>query len=200
MGQASEPARFPGPLFLVSLGLVAARSLGNYTESRHIKREMKAPWMNPRGAGAGRALGAGFAWLWSCGGAGRPVVRRYLWRGLRSDNYRGDTAFAVTSSGARKSRSLSPRCGEVQPANHWVADVSVRKFRVAVLRAREYAMATAQAEMARIAARRLAALPPGWNRRSVVSSRRSAAVALCSCPSSLMPCLPPFSMVSSAES
>jgi hypothetical protein len=47
MGQASEPARFPGPLFLVSLGLVAARSLGNYTESRHIKREMKAPWMNP---------------------------------------------------------------------------------------------------------------------------------------------------------
>src|SRR5262245_27550901 len=43
MGQASEPARFPGPLFLVSLGLVAARSLGNYTESRHIKREMKAP-------------------------------------------------------------------------------------------------------------------------------------------------------------
>ena len=47
MGQAREPARFPGPLFLVSLGLVAARSLGNYTESRHIKREMKAPWMNP---------------------------------------------------------------------------------------------------------------------------------------------------------
>src|SRR5262249_34677874 len=47
MGQASEPARFPGPLFLVSLGLVAARSLGNYTESRHIKCEMKALWMNP---------------------------------------------------------------------------------------------------------------------------------------------------------
>jgi hypothetical protein len=42
MGQASEPARFPSPLFLVSLGLVGARSLGNYTESRHIKCEMKA--------------------------------------------------------------------------------------------------------------------------------------------------------------
>src|SRR5262249_20598972 len=48
MGQASEPARFPGPLFLVSLGLVAARSLGNYTESRHIQREMKAPLLATR--------------------------------------------------------------------------------------------------------------------------------------------------------
>src|SRR5262245_48582086 len=100
----------------------------------------------------------------------------------------------------QSARSLSLRCGEVQPANHSVADVSVKKFRVLVLRAREYAIATAQAEMARIAARRLAALPPGWNRKSVVSSRRSAAVALCSCPSSLMPCLPPFSMVSPADS
>jgi hypothetical protein len=36
--------------------------------------------------------------LWSCGGAGRPVVRRHLWRGLRSDNYRSDTTFAVRSS------------------------------------------------------------------------------------------------------
>src|SRR5262249_32704788 len=134
------------------------------------------------------------------GGAGRLLVCRNLCRRQRSDNYRGDTAFAVKSSGARKSRSLSPRCGEVQPANHSVADVSVKKFRVTVLRAREYAIATAQAEMARIAARRLAALPPGWKRRSVVSSRRSAAVALCSCPSSLMPCLPPFSTVSPAES
>src|SRR5262245_36878257 len=66
MGQASEPARFPGPLFLVSLGLVAARSLGNYTESRHIKREMKAPWTNPGvrelAALSGRAsLGCGLA-------------------------------------------------------------------------------------------------------------------------------------------
>src|SRR5215831_6743778 len=76
--------------------------------------------------------------------------------------------------------SLSPRCGEVQPANHSVADVSGKKFRVPVLRAREYAIATAQAEMARIAARRLAALPPRWSRRSVVSSQRSAAVMLLS--------------------
>ena len=34
-------------LVFLALGLVGARSLGNYTESRHIKREMKAPWMNP---------------------------------------------------------------------------------------------------------------------------------------------------------
>ena len=66
MGQASEPARFPGPLFLVSLGLVAARSLGNYTESRHVKCEMKAPWMNPgvrelAALSALAALGCGLA-------------------------------------------------------------------------------------------------------------------------------------------
>jgi hypothetical protein len=35
--------------------------------------------------------------LWSCGGAGRPVVRRYLWRGLRNDNYRGDTAEVLVA-------------------------------------------------------------------------------------------------------
>ncbi len=45
--------------------------------------------------GPDRACPARRPWLWSCGGAGRPVVRSYLWRGLRSDNYRGDTAFAV---------------------------------------------------------------------------------------------------------
>ena len=88
--------------------------------------------------------------------------------------------------------SLSPRCGEVQPANPSVADVSVKKFRVPVLRAREYAIATAQVEVARIAAWRLAALPPRRSQRSVVSSQRSAAIALCFCPFSLMPCLPPW--------
>ena len=91
--------------------------------------------------------------------------------------------------------SLSPRCGEVQPANPSVADVSVKKLRVPVLRAREYAIATAQVEVARIAA-----LPPRRSQRSVVSSQRSAAVALCFCPFSLMPCLPPSSVVSPAES
>src|SRR5262249_30622824 len=35
--------------------------------------------------GAGRARRAGCAWLWSCGGAGRPVVRRYLWRRQHSE-------------------------------------------------------------------------------------------------------------------
>src|SRR5215467_3508276 len=64
--QASEPARFPGPLFLISLGLVGARSLGDYTESRHIKCEMKAPWMNPgvrelAALSALAALGCGLA-------------------------------------------------------------------------------------------------------------------------------------------
>src|SRR5262249_14163725 len=44
----------------------------------------------PRRAGAGRALGTGCAWLWSCGGTGRSLVRRYLWRGLCRDNYRSD--------------------------------------------------------------------------------------------------------------
>src|SRR5262245_7730223 len=91
--------------------------------------------------------------------------------------------------------SFARRCGE-----ETLPGLSVKKFRLPVHRAREYAIATAQAEMARIAARRLAALPPGWNRRSVVSSQRSAAAALCSCPSSLMPCLPPFSTVAPAES
>ena len=60
-----------------------------------------AALFGPTGAGVAHALGAGCAWLWSCGGARRPVVRRYLWRGLRSDNYRSDTTFAVRSSGAR---------------------------------------------------------------------------------------------------
>src|SRR6516162_11819160 len=66
-------------------------------------RNEKYPVDGPAGAGAGHALGAGGAWLWSCGGAGRLVVRRYLWRGLRTDNYRSDTTFAVRSW-ARRSR------------------------------------------------------------------------------------------------
>jgi hypothetical protein len=48
MGQASEPARFPGPLFLISLGRLGACSVGNYTERRHIKCELKAQWMEAR--------------------------------------------------------------------------------------------------------------------------------------------------------
>ena len=52
--------------FLFLLGLVGARSLGNYTESRHIKCEMKAPWMNPgvrelAALSALAALGCGLA-------------------------------------------------------------------------------------------------------------------------------------------
>ena len=68
-------------------------------------RNEKYPVDGPTGAGAGHALGAGCAWLWSCGGAGRPGVRRYLWRGVRSDNYRGDKKLAVRDNrGARDPR------------------------------------------------------------------------------------------------
>src|SRR5215469_16581886 len=75
-------------------------------------RNEKYPADGPADAGAGHALGTGCAWLWSCGNAGRPVVRRYLWRGLRSDNFRSDTTFAVRSSGARSlgSRSALDLC------------------------------------------------------------------------------------------
>jgi hypothetical protein len=58
------------------------------------------------------------------------------------------------------------------------ADLSVKKYRLAVLQARGCAIPTTQAETARIAARRLAALAPRWCGRSVVSAQRSAAVAL----------------------
>jgi cold shock protein len=49
----------------------------------------------PRGAGAGCALRAGCGWLWSRGGAGRPLVRRYLWCRQRSYDYRGGTTLTV---------------------------------------------------------------------------------------------------------
>ena len=66
MGYARKPDRFPSRLFLFSLGRLDSRSLGNYTESRHIKCEMKAPWMNPRARelaalSALAALGCGLA-------------------------------------------------------------------------------------------------------------------------------------------
>ena len=80
------------------------------------------------------------------------------------------------------------------------ATFSAKKYRVPVLRARECAIATAQAETAGIAPRCLAALPHRWSRRSVVSleAQRSAAAAL-ACPSSLTPCLPPLSAFSRTE-
>jgi hypothetical protein len=51
------------------------------------------PGRGPAGAGAGHALGC--ARLWSCGGAGPPLVCRYLWRRQPSYDYRGNTTFAV---------------------------------------------------------------------------------------------------------
>jgi hypothetical protein len=60
--------------------------------------------------------------------------------------------------------------------------LSVKKFRVPVLRAMGCAIATAQAAMAQIAPRCLPASPPRWNPRSVVSfeeGQLSAAVAVC---------------------
>ena len=82
-----------------------------------------------------------------------------------------------------------------------MTDLSVKKYRAPVLRARECAIATAQAETAAIAPRCLAALPHRWSRRSVVSleAQRSAAAAL-AYPSSLTPCLPPLSAFSPMES
>ena len=66
MGPARQPDRFPGPLFLFSLGRLDARSLGNYAERCHIKRELKALWMDPRvrelaALSALAALGCGLA-------------------------------------------------------------------------------------------------------------------------------------------
>ena len=66
MGYARKPDRFPSPLFLFSLGRLDARSLGNYAEGCHIKRELKALWMDPRvrelaALSAVAALGCGLA-------------------------------------------------------------------------------------------------------------------------------------------
>jgi hypothetical protein len=68
MGQASEHDRFPGPLFLGSLGLVGARSLANYTERRHTKcRDESAALM---------ALGPQAVWLARSLQHARPVASR----------------------------------------------------------------------------------------------------------------------------
>ena len=47
MGPARQPDRLPGSVFPFSLGFLDARSLAHYTETRHIKCQMKAPWMDP---------------------------------------------------------------------------------------------------------------------------------------------------------
>ena len=80
---------------------VALTRIGGSGRLQNRVRNEKYPADGPADAGAGHALGTGCAWLWSCGDAGRPVVRRYLWRDLRSDNYRSDTTFAVRASGER---------------------------------------------------------------------------------------------------
>src|SRR5215831_12400974 len=73
-------------------------------------RNEKYPADGPADAGAGHALGTGCAWLWSCGGAGRPGVRRYLWRGVGSDNYRGDKTLAVRDDRGARDRALPDLC------------------------------------------------------------------------------------------
>ena len=73
-------------------------------------RDGKYPVHGPAGAAADHALGAGCAWLWSGGGAGRPLVRRYLWCGLRIYNYRSDTTFAVRDGSTRTVRLQSAPC------------------------------------------------------------------------------------------
>ena len=71
---------------------------------------MKGTLDGPRHWRGGRALGAVCAWLWSCGGAGRPGVRRYLWRGVGSDNYRGDKTLAVRDDRGARDRALPDLC------------------------------------------------------------------------------------------
>src|SRR5215831_5296405 len=91
-GKHVKPDRFPGPLFLFSLGRLDARSLGNYAERCHIKRELKALWMDLRvrelaALSALAALGCGLA-----------AFDRHLWRRQRSDDYRGGTALTVRTT------------------------------------------------------------------------------------------------------
>ena len=66
MGPACQPDRFPGSVFPFSLDFLVACSLGHYTETRHIKCRMKAPWMDPglrelAALSALAALGCGLA-------------------------------------------------------------------------------------------------------------------------------------------
>jgi hypothetical protein len=71
---------------------VGARSLGNYTESRHIKCEVKAPNPGVRelaALSALAALGCGLA------AAQGDLLFVALWRRQHSYDYRGDTTFAV---------------------------------------------------------------------------------------------------------
>src|SRR5262249_31421620 len=117
MGYTREPDRFPSPLFLFSLGRLGACSLGNYTERRHIKCEMKSSLDEPSGR-AGRALGAGCAWLWSCGGTGRLLVRRCLCRRQHRYDYRAQTAqaafWSITLSGMTRFEQIA-RCALQSP-------------------------------------------------------------------------------------
>ena len=79
MGYSRESGRFPNPLFLLSLGLLGARGLGNYSEGRHATCNMKAPWMDHRVvelaalAALGCAFAAGRADLLFVAPLGRPV-------------------------------------------------------------------------------------------------------------------------------
>jgi hypothetical protein len=85
----------PGTLFLFSLGLVGARSLDKLNRELPHQVRDESPPDRPSGAGAGRTLGAGCGWLWSCRGARRPLVRDCVWRRQRSYDDRGGTAFTV---------------------------------------------------------------------------------------------------------
>src|SRR5262249_5718710 len=91
-----------------SLGLVGARSLDNYTERRHIKCEMKAPWMNPgvrelAALSALAALGCGLA------AAQGDLLFVALCRHQRSCDCRGDTTLTMRPGGAEP-RSRSAPC------------------------------------------------------------------------------------------
>src|SRR5262249_6373170 len=61
----------------------------------------------PSLARAGRTRGARCLRLWSCVVAGGPIVCRYLWCGVRNDNYRGDTTFFVKDGARRRDSRLA---------------------------------------------------------------------------------------------
>jgi hypothetical protein len=102
---------------------------------------------------------------------GRTALRRHDQSLCRATSRRLWNSLHVSARPRPTKAPFAPRKGPV-------ADLSVKKYRLAVLQARGCAIPTAQAETARIAARRLAALARRWCGRSVVSAQRSAAVAL----------------------
>ena len=69
---ATSAALISGQLRRTSLGAddKSPARLAPHNRAGRALRNEKYPVDGPTGAGAGHALGAGRAWLWTCGGAG----------------------------------------------------------------------------------------------------------------------------------